>query len=111
MKIVCSGFYGHGNGGDEAMALALERYLVAPFDNVTMGFATEMPAPDAAQVATENPFYGRNDLISVYDLDTIKEPDIVIVEIATDRNAPALFGELHSIGDQVGGNGLYLFRI
>ena len=79
MKIVCSGFYGHGNGGDEAIAMALERYFVTPFKNVTIAFATEMPATDAAQVAADSSFYGRNELISVYDLDTIKEPDIIIV--------------------------------
>jgi polysaccharide pyruvyl transferase WcaK-like protein len=79
MKIICSGFYGHGNAGDEAIARALDRYLRRPFDNVELTFSTEMPADEAKKAMEENPFYRDRQLISVYDLETVKEPDIFIV--------------------------------
>jgi polysaccharide pyruvyl transferase WcaK-like protein len=79
MKILCCGFFGHGNAGDEAIAQALDFYLRRPFDNVELSFSTSM-SPDQAHIVTkENPFYRDRPLISVYDLETVKEPDIFLV--------------------------------
>jgi len=79
MKIVCVGFYGHGNAGDEAIARSLQRYLQAPFNNVELNFSTEMAPAEAQKINEGNPFYGERNVVSVYDLETIKDPDIVIV--------------------------------
>jgi polysaccharide pyruvyl transferase WcaK-like protein len=79
MKVLCIGFYGHGNAGDEAIARCLDRYLRQPFKNVDLHFSTEMSSPEAAAVNKSNPFYTERNLISVYDLETVQTPDIVIV--------------------------------
>jgi polysaccharide pyruvyl transferase WcaK-like protein len=79
MKVLCIGFYGHGNAGDEAIARCLDRYLRQPFKNVDLHFSTEMSSPEAMAVNKSNPFYTERNLISVYDLETIQTPDIVIV--------------------------------
>jgi polysaccharide pyruvyl transferase WcaK-like protein len=79
MKILCCGFYGHGNAGDEAIAHALDFYLRRPFDNVELSFSTEMAPADAAKAAERLPFYKEHKLLSIYDLETIKEPDIFLV--------------------------------
>jgi polysaccharide pyruvyl transferase WcaK-like protein/SAM-dependent methyltransferase len=44
-----------------------------------MGFSTEMPHENAHQVNTSNPFYSKRPIISVYDLERIQSPDVVIV--------------------------------
>lgn len=79
MKVLCIGFYGHGNAGDEAIARCLDRYLSQPFGNVEMSFSTEMASGDASAVNGKNPFYAKRNIISVYDLETVQEPDIVVV--------------------------------
>ena len=73
MKIVCVGFYGHGNAGDEAIARSLDRYLRRPFHNVELLFSTEMSSDLAAKVNEKNPFYADRNIISVYDMETIKQ--------------------------------------
>jgi len=79
MKLLCIGFYGHGNAGDEAIARSLDRYLRKPFDNVEMNFSTEMASAEADAVNTKNSFYSDRNIISVYDMETVQEPDIIIV--------------------------------
>ena len=79
MKIVCVGFYGHGNAGDEATARSIDRYLKKPFHNVELLFSTEMSPELAENVNEINPFYKKRNVISVYDMETIKEPDIILV--------------------------------
>jgi len=79
MKVLCIGFYGHGNAGDEATARCLDKYLHQPFDNVEMGFSTEMSYGEAQRVNGANKFYAERPIISVYDLESIQSPDVVIV--------------------------------
>jgi polysaccharide pyruvyl transferase WcaK-like protein/SAM-dependent methyltransferase len=79
MKIVCIGFYGHGNAGDESIARSLDRYLVQPFHNVEMVFSTEMSPELAHRINSKDQFYSKRNIISVYDMETIKEPDVIIV--------------------------------
>lgn len=79
MKILCCGFYGHGNAGDEAIAHALDFYLRRPFDNVDLMFSSELSPEQTAKVVEEDGFYRDRQLISVYDLETVKEPDIFLV--------------------------------
>lgn len=79
MKVLCIGFFGHGNAGDEAIARCLDKYLCRPFENVEMGFSTEMSFGEAEAVNESNEFYLKRPIISVYDLESIQSPDVVIV--------------------------------
>jgi polysaccharide pyruvyl transferase WcaK-like protein len=79
MKILCCGFYGHGNAGDEAIAHALDFYLRRPFENVGLAFSSEMSSEDAMATMRQSAFYRDRNLVSIYDLETIREPDIFIV--------------------------------
>ena len=80
MNILCIGFYGHGNVGDEAMARSWDRYLVRPFDNTFIRYATEASNDALAKVNAENPFYAANrSIISVNDTEAVSHFDIVIV--------------------------------
>jgi polysaccharide pyruvyl transferase WcaK-like protein len=79
MQILCAGFYGHGNVGDESIAQALDFYLCKPFKNVNLSFSTELTPSETQQITKDNPFYQEHKLVSVFDLETIKDPDIVIV--------------------------------
>lgn len=79
MKVLCIGFFGHGNAGDEAIARCLDRYLHQPFENVEMGFSTEMSYGEAERINESNAFYMERPIISVYDLERIQSPDVVIV--------------------------------
>lgn len=79
MKILCIGFYGHGNAGDEAVARSIERYFCNPFVNVQLNFSTEMSPEDINRVNKDNPFYKKHNIISIHDLEYVKNPDIIIV--------------------------------
>jgi polysaccharide pyruvyl transferase WcaK-like protein/SAM-dependent methyltransferase len=80
MNILCVGFYGHGNAGDEAMARSWDRYLVRPFDNTFIRYATEASPDQLAKVNADNSYYAANRYIqSVYDTEAMASYDIVIV--------------------------------
>jgi polysaccharide pyruvyl transferase WcaK-like protein/SAM-dependent methyltransferase len=80
MNILCVGFYGWNNVGDEAMARSWEKYLVRPFPGTNINYATEASHDHLTRVNTEHPFYaaGRQ-IISVHDTEAMGNFDIVIV--------------------------------
>jgi polysaccharide pyruvyl transferase WcaK-like protein len=80
MNVLCIGFYGHGNVGDEAMARSWNRYLIRPFDNTFIRYATEASNDSLAKVNAENPFYAENrGLFSINDTEAVSHFDIIIV--------------------------------
>jgi len=78
VKVLCSGFFGHGNIGDEAIARAMARYLVEPFENVELQFSTEMSYTDAQEASKDSRFYRDHKLISSFDVEAAKEADLCI---------------------------------
>ena len=80
MNILCIGFYGWGNVGDEAMARSWEKYLVRPFEGTHIRYATEASTDHLARVNAENPYYSANHCLqSVHDTEAMGGFDIVIV--------------------------------
>jgi polysaccharide pyruvyl transferase WcaK-like protein/SAM-dependent methyltransferase len=80
LNVLCIGFYGWGNVGDEAMARSWERHLVRPFDGTSIRYATEASADHLARVNAENPFYSADrHIMSVHDTEAMAHFDIVIV--------------------------------
>ena len=95
MNILCIGFYGHGNVGDEAIARSWDRYLVRPFDNTFIRYATEASNDSLARVNAENPFYAQNrNIFSINDTEAVSHFDIIIVgggQLSPVYGVPMLF--------------------
>jgi|GEM_PF-2317725 len=108
MKIICIGFYGHGNAGDEAMARAFDEYLRAPFENVDVHFSTEVTPDHAVKIAKQNPFYKERALRSVHDTECMREYDVVIVG---GGNLPATWGISQVLKARESGRARFIARL
>jgi polysaccharide pyruvyl transferase WcaK-like protein/SAM-dependent methyltransferase len=80
MNVLCIGFYGWGNVGDEAMARSWDRYLVRPFEQASIRYATEAAWDHLTRVNAEDPFYAADrHVLSVHDTEAMAHFDVVIV--------------------------------